>query len=211
MKRILLALTVAGLALAPAAAAKGPHAILTTPRETVEPGKPWQFTVELNEFRHPPSPAIIGRNGARTVGAEVEKTPASIDGAAGFRFTMVFPRVGRWKLRMFAGGRRFAFPAVHVGGPQVPQDYLAFAIGSGMAGEGGSLSPNDVPGGETPTGRADPPVAASEGFDDGGSGPWILALLGVALAGAGVAAVSRRGSRRAPRPSSSAPRPRPPG
>jgi hypothetical protein len=138
---------------------------------------------------------MIGRNRGRTVGATVEKTPSSIEGAAGFRFTMIFPREGRWRLRMFAGKRRFAFPAVHVGGTQVPQDYLAFAVGSGMTGQGGSLSPNDVPGGQTPTVPADPPVAASEASDGGGIGPWILPLLGVALAGAGVAAVTRRGSR----------------
>lgn len=211
MKRILLVLTTACLVLAPAAAAKGPHAILTTPREPVEPGKPWQFTVELNEFRHPPRAAIIGRNGDRTIGARVERTPASIEGAAGFRFTMIFPREGRWRLRMFAGNRSFAFPAVQVGGDQVPQDYVAFPIGSPMAGQARSFSPNDVPGGETPTGPADPPDAAAEASDGGGIGAWILPLLGVALAGAGVAAVTRRGSRRAPRPGSSAPRPPTPG
>ena len=173
MKRSLVVLLLAGLALAPAAAAKGPHAILTTPRETVEPGKPWQFTVELNEFRHPPMPAMIGRRGARTVGAEVERTPAGIDGAAGFRFTMIFPRKGVWTLRLFAGNRRFAFPAVRVPGARPPQEYVAFPVGSGMEAA-------DVPG-----------AAESEG----GIGLWVLPLLGVVLAGAGVAAVTRRGSR----------------
>ena len=145
MKRILLVLTAAGLVLAPAAAAKGPHAILTTPRETVDPGKPWQFTLELNEFRHRPRPAMIGRNGDRTIGARVERTPASIEGAAGFRFTMIFPREGRWRLRMFAGNRRFAFPAVQVGGAQVPQDYVAFPIGSPMAGQAPTGRPPSGP------------------------------------------------------------------
>ena len=162
MKRSLVVLLLAGLALAPGAAAKGPHAILTTPRETVEPGKPWQFTVELNEFRHPPMPAMIGRRGARTVGAEVERTPAGIDGAAGFR-----------TLRLFAGNRRFAFPAVRVPGARPPQEYVASPVGSGMEAA-------DVPG-----------AAESEG----GIGLWVLPPLGVVLAGAGVAAVTQRGSR----------------
>lgn len=200
MKRLLLALLLAGLALAPCASAKGPHAVLTTPRETVEPGKPWQFTVELNEFRHPPVPAMIGRRGDRTVGAEVERTPAAIDGAAGFRFTMIFPREGRWKLRLFAGNRRFGFPAVQVGGARMPQDYVAFPIGSDMEGVGGDFSPNQVQGGES----ADETVRPQ---DDGGFGPWLLPLLGAALAVAGVAAVTRRGSRQSRRPRTDAARP----
>jgi hypothetical protein len=205
MKRTMLVFLVGALACAPAAAAKGPHAILTTPPETVEPGKPWQFTVELNEFRRPPVPAMIGRRGGRTVGAEVEKTPASMDGAAGFRFTMVFPRAGSWKLRLFAGKRRFAFPAVQVGGPVEAQEYVAFPIGSGMEGTGGDFSPNQVPGGESADETVLPArVEASVGSGGSGIGGWLLPLLGVALAGAGVAAVTRRGSRRAHRPRSSA-------
>ncbi|HVG74147.1 MAG TPA: hypothetical protein VM824_02110 [Thermoleophilaceae bacterium] len=200
MKRSLVVLLLACLALAPAASAKGPHAILTTPRETVEPGKPWQFTVELNEFRHPPVPAMIGRRGTRTVGAEVERTPASIDGAAGFRFTMIFPRKGVWALRLFAGKRRFAFPAVRVGGAVMPQDYVAFPVGSGMEGTGGNFSPNGVTSGRGQT----PPQEGSDPSQDGGS--WFLPLLGVVLAGAGVAAVTQRGSRRARRRPTGAPR-----
>jgi hypothetical protein len=188
MKRPLLAFLLAALVLAPAASAKRPHAILITPRETVEPGKPWQFTVELNEFRHPTVPAMIGRHGARTVGAEIERTPAAIDGAAGFRFTMIFPREGPWKLRLFAGQRRFAFPAARVGGTRMPQDHVAFPIGSG--------------GGQTPQEGSDPSRDRN-----GGIAPWLLPLLGIALAGAGVAFVTRRGSRQARRPQTSAARP----
>jgi hypothetical protein len=203
MKRILLVLLAAGLVLAPAAAAKGPHAILTTPRETVKPGKPWQVTVELNEFRHPPTPAMIGKRAGRTVGAEVEKTPASMDGAAGFRFTMIFPREGRWQLRMFAGKRRFAFPAVQVGGATMPQNYVAFPIGSEAARAGGNgvwttdEAPADTGGddGVLPPETIDYADVAPQGDGDGGIGPWLLPLLGVALAGAGVAAVTRRGLR----------------
>jgi hypothetical protein len=192
MKRTLLVLLAAGLAVAPAAAAKGPHVILTTPREFVQPGKPWLFTVELNEFRGAPRPAMTGRLGPRTVGAHLEKTPSSIDGATAYRVAMIFPKQGHWELRLYAGKHRFAFPAVDVGGAWMPQDYVAFPVGSGMEGEGGDFSPNQAAGGEE-TGPADPPVAKTEG--DGGMGAWVLPLLGVALAGAGVAAVTRRGSR----------------
>jgi hypothetical protein len=202
MKRMLIVLLATGLVLAPAAAAKGPHAILSTPRETVEPGKPWQVTVELNEFRHPPTPAMIARRGPRTVGARMEKTPASIDGAAGFRFTMIFPREGTWRLRMFAGKRRFAFPAVQVGGAAMPQNYVAFPIGSepARAGANGVWTTDEAPADTTgdgvlPPERIDYADVAPAGEDSGGIGPWLLPLLGVALAGAGVAAVTRRGSR----------------
>ena len=190
MKRWLLVLLVAGLVFAPAAFAKGPHAILTTPRETVEPGKPWQFTVELNEFRHPPVPAMIGTDRSRTVGAEVEKVPASITGAAGFRFTMVFPREGRWQLQLFAGKRRFAFPSIQVGGAAMPQDYVAFPIGSQMEGVGGDLAGR----GQTPKSDRSQEKGSDPSRKEGGIGAWVLPLLGVVLAGAGVAAVRRRGS-----------------
>jgi hypothetical protein len=202
MKRILLIALAAGLVLAPAASAKGPHAVLTAPRETVEPGKPWEITIELNEFRHPPHPAVIGRHGGRTVGAKIEKVPSSIDGAAAFRVTMIFPREGRWALRMFAGTRRFRFPAVAVGGARMPQDYVTFPVGSEAArqGAGGVWTTDEAPADST-GGDALPPETVSytgpAASDDGGGGigPWILPLLGVVLAGAGVAAVTRRGSR----------------
>ena len=205
MKRSLLVFLLAGLVFAPASFAKGPHAILTTPRETVEAGKPWQVTVELNEFRHPPVPAMIGRRGGRTVGAELKKTPASMPGAAGFKFTMVFPQEGRWKLTMFAGKRRFVFPAVRVGGAGMPQNYVAFPVGSeaARAGANGVWTTDEAPAEATVSTVAS--RAPSE--PDGGIGAWVLPLLGVVLAGAGVAAVTRRGSRRALRPPTSAPQP----
>jgi hypothetical protein len=201
MRRILLIILAAGLVLAPAAAAKGPHAVLTTPRETVEPGKPWEITIELNEFRQPPHPTMIARRGGRTVGARVERAPSSITGAAAFRITMIFPSAGRWELRMFAGKRRFRFPAVAVGGSRLPQDYVAFPVGSEAArqGAGGVWTTDDAPA-ESTTGETLPPerfdTAASKRSEDGnGLGAWIFPLAGVVLAGAGVAAVTRRGSR----------------
>ncbi|HKP21418.1 MAG TPA: hypothetical protein VJT68_07865 [Thermoleophilaceae bacterium] len=194
MKRSLLVLVAAGLVFAPAASAKGPHAILTTPRETIEAGRPWEVTVELNEFRHPPVPAMIGRRGDRTVGAELRKTPASMDGAAGFRFTMVFPDEGRWKLQLFAGRKRFRFPAIQVGGDEMPPNYVAFPLGSEAAreGAGGIYITDETPAPPERATRAEP---VREEEDEEGLGAWVLPLLGVVLAGAGVAAVTRRGSR----------------
>jgi hypothetical protein len=198
MRRTLLVLIAAGLVVAPAAAAKGPHVIMTTPRETVEAGRPWESTVELNEFRHPPRPALIATRGARRVTAHVERTPASIPGAAGYRVTMIFPSDGRWRLRLIVGKRRFAFPAAAVGSGRMPQDWVAFPLGNGTP-SGEAFTTDEAPAG-TSTGGGLPPETfdtASESRDDGGGGlgPWLLPLLGVVLAGAGVAAVTRRGSR----------------
>jgi hypothetical protein len=205
MKRALLVFLFGALVVAPAASAKGPHAVLTTPRETVEAGRPWEVTVELNEFRRAPVPALIARSGARTVGAEVERTPASIDGATGFRFTMTFPRDGRWKLWVFAGKKRFSFPAVDVGGAAMPQNYVAFPVGSEAARAGGNAvwTTDEAPadGGQTPTSDRSQ-TKGSDPSEDGRISPWWLALAGVAL----LALVTRRGSRRPRRPRTGAPR-----
>jgi hypothetical protein len=96
---------------------------------------------------------------------------------------------------------------------------VAFPLGSEAAreGAGGVYTTDEAPMDTTGDGVLPPEtidyadVAPADKSDDGGIGPWILPLLGVALAGAGVAAITRRGLRSAPRPSSSAPRPRPPG
>jgi hypothetical protein len=197
MRRLVVMAVVAGVVVAPgAAAAKGPHAILTTPREAVEPGKPWQVTVELNEFPRPPKPAMIGRRGSRTVGGEVERTPSSIDGATAYRITMIFPRRGRWALRLFADGRRFVFPAVDVGSAKLPQDYLAFAAGSRFArqGAGGPFTTDEAPAGRSatdPAGSSQRAARTTTTDDDGGGiRTWVLVLLGALLAGAALAGVN---------------------
>jgi len=193
---LIAGLVVAGLVVAPGAAAKGPHAILTTPREPVEPGKPWQVTVELNEFPRLPKPAMIGRRGSRTVGGEVERTPSSIEGATAYRITMIFPRRGRWALRLFADGRRFVFPAVDVGSAKLPQDYLAFAAGSRFArqGAGGPFTTDEAPAGRSATDSTGTSQRAARTTtdDDGGGGirTWVLVLLGGLLAAAALAGVN---------------------
>jgi hypothetical protein len=203
MTRILVVLLAVGLVLAPAAVAKGPHAILTSGPEGVEAGKPWVATIELNEFRSAPRPALIARRGGRTVTADVAGADSSIDGATAFKVTTVFPAEGRWKLTLVAGNRRMRFPAVNVGSGQAPQDYVAFPIGSMAARQGGGgvyMEPEPV---DTSGNGVRPPevieVAGADTADDGGGGgfvgPWLLPIVGVVLAGAGIATFRRRGSR----------------
>jgi hypothetical protein len=201
MTRTLVVLLAVGLVLTPAAVAKGPHAILTSGPDAVEPGRPWVASVELNEFRTAPRPVLIARRGDRTVSAGVDRAAASMAGARAFKVTTVFPADGRWKLTLVAGKRRMRFPAVNVGSGEVPQDYVAFPIGSMAARQGGGgVYMEQEPVG---TGQPDPRppevfvVADEESAEDAGSGVglWLLPVVGVVLAGAGFATVRRRGSR----------------
>ena len=115
MRRILVVVLGAGLALAPAAVAKGPHAVLTSGPDAVVPGVPWVATVELNEFRDTPRPLLIGiHQPSGHVDAEVRKAAASVDGALAFKTTMVFPTAGRWRLMLIAGRHRFNLPSLTV-------------------------------------------------------------------------------------------------
>ena len=201
MTRTLVVLLAVGLVLAPAAVAKGPHAILTSGPDAVDAGKPWVATVELNEFRAAPRPVLTARRGDRTVRAGVDKAAASMAGARAFKVTTVFPSEGRWRLTLAAGNRRMRFPAVNVGSGEVPQDYVAFPIGSAAARQGGGgVYMEQEPVG---TGQPDPRppevfvVADEDSAEDagGGAGLWLLPVVGVVLAGAGFATVRRRGSR----------------
>jgi hypothetical protein len=198
MTRILVVLLIAGLALAPAAVAKGPHAILTSGPEPIEPGVPWESTIELNEFAGLPQPSLIAMRAGRRVDAKVRKVPASMQGALGFKMTIVFPADGRWKLRVIAAGRRFRFPPVAVGSGEVPQDYVAFPIGSAAARQDGGgvyTEPESV---DTGGGGSLPPEVfniAEDSESDGESGFatwWLFPLVGVVLAGAGIALRARR-------------------
>ena len=189
MARKLVVLLVAGLVIAPAASAKGPHAVLTSGPEAVEAGKAWVSTVELNEFPRRPHPHAVATQGNRRVAGQLRRIPASMPGADGFKLRMVFPTEGRWRLAVSAEGRRFAFPAIAVGSGEAPQDYVAFAKGSAAArqGAGGVWTQGPDP---DATGRGTPlppeTVSVAEPPDDDSDGLslWIPAV-GVALAGAG--------------------------
>jgi hypothetical protein len=199
MRRTLVVFLVAGLVLAPAAFGKGPHAVLTSGPEAVMPGVPWEATVELNEFRDTPRPLMIGMRDHGHVDANVGKVAASMYGALAFKTTMVFPTAGRWRLMLVAGKRRFNFPAVGVGTGEAPKDYVAFPVGSEAArqGGGGELI-TDEQRVDTTGGNSLPPevitVADSDSGDDGGGSLswWLVPLVGVVLAGAGIATLRAR-------------------
>jgi hypothetical protein len=200
MIRKLVVLLVAGLVVAPAASAKGPHAVITSGPEAVRAGRAWVATLELNEFPRQPHPRVVATRGDRRVTGQLRQVPASMPGAAGFKLRMVFPSDGRWRLAVLAERRRFAFPAIAVGSGEAPQDYVAFPKGSAAArqGAGGvwTEGPEADPGGR---GTPLPPetVSVADPPDDRGGLPIWIPALGVALAGAGVwsfrSGVGRRG------------------
>jgi MYXO-CTERM domain-containing protein len=203
MRSAIAVLVLAGLALAPAAAAKGPHAILSPGTERIEPGDPWAASVTFVEFgaRHArsASPSLVAGSGDARLSA-----PLTIARAGGFgqeyRGRLVFPFDGRWRITVLDGSkadRRFVFPRLQVGGPNArpTSDFVAFPEGSmaERAGAGGTYSaPSEPPGGGA---HSLPPKVISfakpEPEPDGGPAVWITAA-GLALAGMGLIAVRRR-------------------
>ena len=190
MTRKLGFLLIAGLVLAPAASAKGPHAVITSGPEAVQAGRAWVATVELNEFRQAPHPHVFATQGDRRVTAQLRRAPASMPGAAAFKLRMAFSTDGRWRLAVVAGKRRFAFPAIHVGSGTAPQDYVAFPKGSAAARQGAGGAWSQGPEGDASGSRTQLPpetisLAEPSHDDEDGFPLWIPAL-GIALAGAGV-------------------------
>jgi len=175
MRRKLAVLVVAGLVLAPAASAKGPHVMLSSGPDPVEAGRPWLATIELNEFPRAPHPRVVAARADMRVTAELRRVAASIAGAAGFKLRMVFPTEGRWRLAVVTDKRRFAFPALDVGGGEAPQEYVAFPNGSGFPAA-------DGPGTSLPPER----FSVARPSDDGGGLPLWIPAVGIALAGAGL-------------------------
>ena len=199
MRRKLVALLVVGLVVAPAASAKGPHAVLISGPEAVEAGRPWVATVELNEFPRQPHPRVVATRGDRRVTGQLRRARASM-GAAGFKLRMVFPTEGRWRLTVIAEKRRIAFPALRVGSGDAPQDYVAFPKGSAAARQGAGgvwiEGPEADAGGR---GTPLPPetVSLAEPSHERGGFPLWIPALGLALAGAGLwgvrSGIGRRG------------------
>jgi len=198
MKRMLVVPLLAGLVLAPAAVAKGPHAILTTGPEGIEVGRPWEATIELNELRGTPRPSFVAIRRDGHVDAELRRVPASMRGALEFKAAMIFPAEGRWRLLVIAGRRRFRFPAVDVGSGRAPQDYVSFAVGSYAArADAGGVYMEPEPVDTSGTGVRPPEVwrVADEGGSASGddvSAWWLFPVVGVVLAGAGVATLRGR-------------------
>jgi len=196
MKRILVVLLFAGLALAPTANAKGPHAVLSSDAESVEAGKPWAVTLELMETKDPGKPTLLARKDGRLIA-----TRGKLAGGDGFatRYSLqvVLPEDGRWRLSLVDGKRQFRFPSVVVGSGERPMDYVAFPLGSRAhrEGAGGAWIEPDVPAGGSaeslPPEVVQVATADSVGAEDDGDGGipfWILPAAGLVLAGAGAGA-----------------------
>ena len=125
MRRTLGFVLMAALALAPAATAKGPHAVLSSGDRPVEAGRAWHVMVELVEFgQRRPHPVLFASDAERLIALRGSR------GGARYAFRVVFPAEGRWRLTLADGTRRFVFPAVSVGSGDVPRDYVAFPKGS---------------------------------------------------------------------------------
>jgi hypothetical protein len=178
MKRTLVLFAVIGLAFAPAAVAKGPHAILSSGSDPVEAGTPWEVRLELFETKGGARPTLMARHGDRLIA--VRGRLASSDGfMSRYELRVEFPVEGRWRLAVVDRRRRFEFPAVGVGSGRVPEDYVSFPRGG--------VGPTDVPDQSVGFGEQLPPetveIATEE--DESGFAFWILPLAGLALAGAG--------------------------
>jgi MYXO-CTERM domain-containing protein len=195
MRSALVVLVLAGLALAPTAAAKGPHAILSPGTERVEPGNAWVASVTFVEFgaRHARTarPSLVASHGDARVSA-----PLTIAYAGGF---LVVPFEGRWMITVLDGSkadREFVFEKLRVGGPNARPtgDFVAFPEGSmaERAGAGGTYSAPTEPAGSGRKSSLPPKtISFAEPEGDGGTGLWIPAA-GLALAAVGLIAVRRR-------------------
>jgi MYXO-CTERM domain-containing protein len=203
MRRALAVLLLAGLAIAPAAAAKGPHAILSPGTDPIEPGDAWDASVTFVEFgaRHARTarPSLVANSGHARLSA-----PLMLARAGGFgqeyRGRLVFPSEGRWRITVLDGSkreRRIVFPKLQVGGPNArpTSDFVAFPKGSRAEreGAGGSYAPPSEPAGSGRTTPLPPKVisVAKPQGDDDGTALWVPAA-GLALAGVGLIAVRRR-------------------
>jgi LPXTG-motif cell wall-anchored protein len=201
MKHIALVVVVAVLALAPSAAAKGPHALLSSGPEGIEPGRPWVATLTLMEFDGrevaAARPTVVLRSGSgdrfavrpQRLGTHVPKHP-DVLAEARYRLRVVFPRAGRWTYTVLDGTsaeRRFRFPAATVGGgaERVTDGVTAFPKGSP---EQASIELGYAP---EPKLAAAPASAPDDEPGGGATGLWIPAA-GLTLAGAGALTVLRR-------------------
>jgi MYXO-CTERM domain-containing protein len=201
MRCALVVVLLGGLALAPAAAAKGPHAILAPGTEPIEPGQVWVASVTFVEFgagRAPRArPEAVALGGMERLSALLRNTGTDEFGRQ-YRMRLVFPRAGRWRITVFdgtPGDRRFVFPALRVGpNARPPTDLVAFPKGSRAEreGAGGTYGAPPEPAGSGRTTPLPPRViSVAEPDSDDGTSPWIPAA-GLALAGLGLIAVRRR-------------------
>jgi hypothetical protein len=209
-RAVLGAFLLAALALAPSAAAKGPHAIVDSGPAGLQPGEPWVTTLTLIEFSArdvaTARPVVILRSGSgmftvrpRRLSSHVPRRRDTL-AEARYRLRVVFPRAGRWSYTVLDGTReqrRFHFPAATIGGSarRVTRGFAAFPEGSRAEaqGAGGAILGDPVSATAEPGDSLPPEVVlpASDGDEGGGIPLWIPAA-GLALAGAGTLTVVRR-------------------
>ena len=211
MSRIVVAsLLLAGMALAPSAAAKGPHATVASGPGGIEPGEPWVTTLTLVEFGGREAaaarPVVILRSGSDRFAVRPTRLGAHVPGRsdvlaeARYRLRVLFPRAGRWSYTVLDGTRkqrRFHFPAATIGGnvKRVTTGFVAFPEGSPeeAQGAGGAFLGDAAP---AAGGRGDslPPevVSPATGGGDGGGLPLWIPAAGLALASAGTLTLMRR-------------------
>jgi hypothetical protein len=213
MRRIVIAPLLATiLALAPAAAAKGPHATVSSGPTGIDPGKPWVTTLTLVEFGGrelaAARPTVILRSGTarfsvrpRLVGATVP-SGSDVLGEARYRLRVVFPRAGRWSYTVVDGtraNRHFRFPMATIGGnaDRLTTGYVAFPVGSAAHSQGGGgpiMDPPD-PAASEPEGALPPEVVLPPDDEPDGDGfPLWIPAAGLTLAGLGIAVRARRRS-----------------
>jgi hypothetical protein len=189
-RTILVAVAVAALALAPGAAAKGPHAIVEPGPGGIAPGERWLTTLTLVELRDSEMararPRMVLRSGSERI--VIRPSAEQVLGKGRYELSAVFPRVGRWNYAVVDGKRRFEFPAVVIrrGGERDATAFVAFPTGSPeeRQGAGGPIYGDTGPaaGGESLPPEVVMP-AAREG--DGGGLPLWIPAAGLALVGAG--------------------------
>jgi hypothetical protein len=193
-RAILVAVGLTALALAPSAAAKGPHAIVEPGPGGIAPGERWVAQLTLVEFGDRElarsRPLVVLRNGRDRMVVR----PARMS-ADRYRVRAVFPSAGRWSYTVVDGNRRFEFPAAVIGpGERDTMTYVAFPKGSPAErqGAGGPYMDDAPPAG----GESLPPEvvlpAPRGGEGDGGGLAWWIPAAGLALAGAGTLTVVRR-------------------
>jgi hypothetical protein len=196
-RSILVAVALAALALAPSAAAKGPHAIVEPGPGGIAPGERWLTTLTLVEFGSrelaSAQPRMVLRSGSdRFV---VRPSGEQVLGKGRYELSVVFPRAGRWSYTVIDGRRRFEFSAAVIrrGAERDTTAFVAFPKGSPAErqGAGGPIFGDTGP---AAGGESLPPevvVPAARASDGGGLPLWIPAA-GLALAGAGALTVMRR-------------------
>jgi hypothetical protein len=192
-RTILVTVALAALALAPNAAAKGPHAIVEPGPGGIAPGEEWVATLSLNEFNAGALAQAHPRVILRSDRDRLVVRPQQLS-AGRYRVSAAFPRAGRWAYTVLVGPRQFEFPAAVIGvGERDTMAYVAFPKGSPAAreGAGGPYMDDSAP---TSGGEPLPPevVMPAARESEGGGLAWWIPAAGLALAGAGTLTAVRR-------------------